>query len=265
MFSKIRKLFTYANVTMTLALVFAMSGGAYAASKYLITSTKQISPKVLKALKGKNGANGTNGSAGTQGAQGPQGLQGTAGKEGAAGTPGTPGKDGVSVASKTLVKEDANCKEGGSEFAAESKKTYACNGSAWTAGGTLPKGAEEKGVWNDVGTKEGAVKLESISFGIPLKTAPTEVEFVKETPTAHCPGSAKNPTATEGYLCVYDSVPEAFVSVNPGFSNPGELFGPGHATKSGTLVRWETKLSIEMIKEGLTETLDQGTWAVAGD
>ena len=40
---------SYANVAMTLALVFAMSGGAYAASKYVITSTKQISPKVLKA------------------------------------------------------------------------------------------------------------------------------------------------------------------------------------------------------------------------
>jgi hypothetical protein len=29
---------------MTIALVFAMSGGAYAANHFLITSTKQISP-----------------------------------------------------------------------------------------------------------------------------------------------------------------------------------------------------------------------------
>ena len=53
----IRKRVTYANVAMTLALVFAMSGGAYA-SKYLITSTKQISPKVLKTLKGAAGKTG---------------------------------------------------------------------------------------------------------------------------------------------------------------------------------------------------------------
>jgi hypothetical protein len=34
-----------------LALVFAMSGGAYAASRYVITSTKQISLEVLESLK----------------------------------------------------------------------------------------------------------------------------------------------------------------------------------------------------------------------
>jgi hypothetical protein len=52
MFSRIRRRFTYANVVVTVALVFAMSGGAYAASRYLITSTKQISPKVLMSFEG---------------------------------------------------------------------------------------------------------------------------------------------------------------------------------------------------------------------
>ena len=47
MFSRIRKRLTYANVAMTMALVFAMTGGAYAAKKYVITSTKQIKPSVL--------------------------------------------------------------------------------------------------------------------------------------------------------------------------------------------------------------------------
>jgi hypothetical protein len=36
----IRKRLSYANVAMTLALVFAMSGGAYAARRFVITSTK---------------------------------------------------------------------------------------------------------------------------------------------------------------------------------------------------------------------------------
>jgi hypothetical protein len=51
MFSRIRRRIAHPNVVVTLALVLAMSGGAYAASRYIITSTKQISPKVLKALK----------------------------------------------------------------------------------------------------------------------------------------------------------------------------------------------------------------------
>ncbi len=54
----IRSRMTYANVIATLAMVFAMTGGAYAAKKYLITSTKQIKPSVLSQLKGKAGSAG---------------------------------------------------------------------------------------------------------------------------------------------------------------------------------------------------------------
>src|SRR5437870_10064689 len=45
----------------TLALVFAMSGGALAAHHYLINSTKQISPKVLKKIEGGHGSTGAAG------------------------------------------------------------------------------------------------------------------------------------------------------------------------------------------------------------
>jgi hypothetical protein len=72
-----------------MALVFAMSGGAMAANHYLITSTKQISPRILKTFKGKAG------SAGVQGATGPQGLAGPAGKLGPDGSPGVEGKAGA--------------------------------------------------------------------------------------------------------------------------------------------------------------------------
>jgi hypothetical protein len=75
----VRKRITYANVAATLALVFAMSGGALAAKHYVITSTKQINPKVLRALKGKTGATGATGANGTPG---PQGKEGKEGKEG---------------------------------------------------------------------------------------------------------------------------------------------------------------------------------------
>jgi hypothetical protein len=74
-----RRRLSYANVTATLALFFAMSGGALAAKHYLISSTKQIKPSVLKALKGKAGPAGTPGAAGTAGGQGPQGATGATG------------------------------------------------------------------------------------------------------------------------------------------------------------------------------------------
>jgi len=73
----------YANVTATLALFFAMTGGALAAKHYLINSTKQINPKVLKALHGRTGKTGPQGPAGPHG---PAGAQGTVGPTGPAGT-----------------------------------------------------------------------------------------------------------------------------------------------------------------------------------
>jgi hypothetical protein len=86
-----RKRLSYANVTATLALVFAMSGGALAANSYLITSTKQISPKVLTRLKGSTGKTGHSGS----GATGPAGPQGATGPAGSKGEPGVKGETGT--------------------------------------------------------------------------------------------------------------------------------------------------------------------------
>ncbi len=84
-----RKRLTYANVAATLALMFSMTGGAIAANHYLINSTKQINPKVLKKLKGATGATGQTG---------PQGLQGPVGKEGAPGKTGNQGAAGSALA-----------------------------------------------------------------------------------------------------------------------------------------------------------------------
>ena len=68
----IRRHFSYANVVATLALLFAMSGGALAAKHYLINSTKQINPKVLKKLKGNAGSRGRSGAPGAAGVAGPR-------------------------------------------------------------------------------------------------------------------------------------------------------------------------------------------------
>jgi hypothetical protein len=84
-----RKHLTYANVAATLALVFAMTGGAIAAQHYLINSTKQINPKVLKKLRGARGPHGPTG---------PKGASGAAGAPGAAGGRGEAGPQGPSGA-----------------------------------------------------------------------------------------------------------------------------------------------------------------------
>jgi hypothetical protein len=66
-----------------------MSGGALAANHYLIHSTKQISPKVLKKLKGNRGKSGVTGKAGLPGAPGKDGAAGKEGPQGAEGNPHT--------------------------------------------------------------------------------------------------------------------------------------------------------------------------------
>jgi hypothetical protein len=76
MLSSIRRHITYTNVAATLALVLAMSGGALAASRYLINSTRQIKPSVLRYLHGRNGVNGLNGLNGRNGRNGLSGRNG---------------------------------------------------------------------------------------------------------------------------------------------------------------------------------------------
>ncbi|HWX44871.1 MAG TPA: collagen-like protein [Solirubrobacteraceae bacterium] len=94
MSSSIRRHLTYANVTATLVLVFAMSGGALAAKHYtkpkhytkhyIINSTGQINPKVIKKLRGRVGPPGLSGKEGPPGRSGPAGVPG-------AGEPSGPG------------------------------------------------------------------------------------------------------------------------------------------------------------------------------
>jgi len=59
-----------------------MSGGALAASHYLINSTRQINPKVLKKLKGRTGPRGAIGAEGPQGPLGASGSRGPLGPQG---------------------------------------------------------------------------------------------------------------------------------------------------------------------------------------
>jgi Collagen triple helix repeat (20 copies) len=196
MFSLIRRRLCYANVVATLALVFAMSGGALAAGHYLLTSTSQVSPKVLKALRGKSGL------AGAAGAQGPQGSPGARGETGAAGAPGATGPKGETGATGATGAKGATGAAG-------------ATGSPWTAGGTLPSGSTETGVWSINGGPDASYSERAVlaSFTIELAEPPTlsligpgegEGEPKEKLP-AGCKGNVKKPEADPGNLCVFES------------------------------------------------------------
>jgi hypothetical protein len=77
MWSAFRRHLSYANIATTFAVVFSMSAGAVAATHYVINSTRQVNPKVLKKLKGKTGPTGVTGVTGAPGPQGSAGKNGT--------------------------------------------------------------------------------------------------------------------------------------------------------------------------------------------
>lgn len=102
-------------MTATLALVFAFTGGALAASRYLINSTSQINPKVLRQLRGARGLEGVPGPAGSEGKPGKEGLpgeEGKAGLEGKTGVEGRRGPEGKTGPEGKRGREGAEGKEG---------------------------------------------------------------------------------------------------------------------------------------------------------
>ena len=262
MFSRIRKRCTYANVAATMALFFAMSGGALAAGHYLITSTKQIKPSVLSSLKGKAGPAGKNGTSGSNGAQGAAGATGPIGPQGPAGSTGA---NGESVTSAEFEGVEGPCKKGGSEFKIGSAEpTYACNGSGGGGGGlpaVLPKGKTETGVWSvtpntSIVENENNEGLASISFTIPLAAALPEANVIFEPhgyegkEGEECPGNAAAPKAAEGFLCVYTS--NDFEEEEHFVTSHGPLLGRRSLAPTGVVLRFS----------GEAHGFADGTWAV---
>jgi hypothetical protein len=238
MFRRLRTHLTPSTLIATLALLFAMTGGAYAASKYLITSTKQISPKVLKSLKGANGkagAAGANGANGAQGAQGPGGAAGSKGETGAAGANGANGAQGLAGAA------GATGPPGPFTATLPSKKTETGAWTASVAGGLslcVPEAANQPTVTPTSGACEtgynlsvagAGFALSTISFTFPLAGAldATHVHYIggSATANAECPGTPEEPEAKPGNLCVYQGGAAGFKGV--GAEAEAEIFPAG--------------------------------------
>ncbi len=105
------------TIAVALALVVAAaSGSAFAAHKYLVTSSSQIKPGTISLANLSPAArkallSSTNGARGLQGPQGPAGVtgaQGPAGPQGAAGPAGGPGVSGYEVDTWRYSKDDDN-------------------------------------------------------------------------------------------------------------------------------------------------------------
>jgi hypothetical protein len=297
MFQAIRRQITPASILALVALVFAVTGGAFAATgssgggsgspshatlSATVAKKKKAPARGPVGPRGATGATGASGPAGPAGPVGPAGAAGAKGETGTAGSNGTdgtngengkPGKNGKSVTVSTEPKGSANCAEGGTSLETEGTgtKTYACNGSPWTANGTLPPDATETGVWNFSGAAGSEIEV-PISFPIPLakplssegcaeaSKTPCQIHFIKPNeaaPEGCKDGSVTTPTAEPGNLCIY-ALRMGAAEVSPFFltrdPENGDAFAVGPT--GGLLV-------MEISKDA--SGLGWGVWAVTGE
>ena len=116
---------------------------------------------------------------------------------------------------------------------------------------TLPSGGTLRGTFGMYGHGEidNGIEItsESVSFQIPLASAPSVKVVQQGTASAppECPGTAANPTAAPGWLCIYENRAQnqrsgsypSVVAPGSGFSPSASRFGASlivHGQASGT-------------------------------
>ncbi len=241
-----------------IALVFALVGGAYAASGALTGKQKKEVEKIAKKFAGKEGAKGATGATGPQGVPGPKGDAGAAGKDGAS----------VKVAPVSAGDPEHCAELGGALVEKEGSGAPAevCNGeegeegSPWTAKGRLPQGAMLTGTW--VANGSGIVNT-SLSFPIHLEEPETgapipnakifygsgteepEIEvspgkFEKTEFQKHCANAASkpeviSPNTNTRTLCIYNFPAASTEATFEYFSRTGTELAQGGAAAGGFL------------------------------
>jgi len=140
MLQRARKHINPATILAFVALIFALTGGAFAATG-AGSSHATLTASAAKKSKKKAAAKGT---PGPRGPAGSAGAAGPVGKAGANGTSGTSGSSGESVSVSPITPAEKACNRlGGSKFNVGGKEATACNGEAGENGIEGEKG--EKG------------------------------------------------------------------------------------------------------------------------
>lgn len=165
MLNAIRRNLSLPTAIAVVALVFAMTGGAFAA-KDVVGGSAQASKK--KGKRGPRGPQGPKGSKGLRGPQGPKGDTGAQGPKGETGSPWTAG--GVLPSGETL-------------------------GGTWVAG----VGPE---ILPTKGAAAASVSF-GIPLAVPPEIVIVKKDQEGIENADDCPGSAAVPKAAKGKLCLY--------------------------------------------------------------
>lgn len=254
MFHRIHdKLGTAGLIVACVALVFAMLGGAYAAtasrhhkkSKGLtIAQVKKLVIAEIMKHPGPAGPTGPQGSPGSNGTNGKDGANGTNGTNGKDGENGENGQNGEAVQINPYTGTACPDTESGVEFTNGSGTAYACNGRTGFAE-ELPPGKSEFGNWSIVVLPLEPSPLQenneffkptwvtSISYPVPYPGGEgvenPQFVYVRENGEAFngfsntysdaeaegCPGTAAQPLAEPGHLCVYVTRESGHLVANP--------------------------------------------------
>jgi hypothetical protein len=293
MFSALRKQITPATILALVALVFAITGGAFAATggsggnspakatvsagraaglTAVVAKKKSKSPGGARGPAGPKGATGATGATGAAGPAGPTGPAGGTGPQGLAGNAGAAGTNGTSVTGVPASAKE--CKEGGVTYTSVSGSNAVCNGKNGKTGftSTLPPGKTETGAWEATAPESREFQSNittAISFPIPLAKALGEdaVHYVEAGGNGStCPGNFEKPEAEPGNFCVYQrevggvnfvvssTLAEAFI-----VNTAGNALGAGTSGAYVNLTQQEHSGPDEVL---YGKAIAIGTWAV---